>query len=461
MCSVDGRLYLPESRRLKAWGVVIMALAIPGSAWLSNHPLADRWLSGTTSDLIIAAAVFLVSVNLATVGALVLASGLAVLRPWRDPRGRSAAVLLIVGANCGIPVIGFSLLQEDATVSGLADQWVVLAVGVAFLLFVTVIQTFRRSLQWDALSAEEALRRDPRAPVLYLRAFTDDGLMSVRGHNWQDRVLGKAAGALTLTSPEQELAFILQRVGPVVAIGKPGERLPELGAARVYVSHDSWQQTVLEMLERSSLVLARVGASPGVLWELDRVLSRAQRSKVVILVLGSTEDQAAGVRAIESRIGEPLPLVAPPASRFRWLLRLLGADPQRSIGVLVGFDAAGRPLADAIPMTAFGPSDLVRSAMLRPYAGSLRAACRKLFTQKGHEWRDPPSRLVAVTLALIGGGFGGHWWYLGSRRRASRRLLLLPVIWLTMPYAWYEAIRWLLADRRQFEESVAADVARR
>ena len=310
MCSVDGRLYLPENRRVKAWGAVIMALAIPGSAWLSNHPLADRWLSGTTSDLIIAAAVFLVSVNLATVGALVLASGLAVLRPWRDPRGRSAAVLLLVGANCGIPVIGFSLLQEDATVSGLADQWVVLALGVAFLLFVTVIQTFRRSQQWDALSAEEALRRDPRAPVLYLRAFTDDGLMSVRGHNWQDRVLGKAAGALTLTSPEQELAFILQRVGPVVAIGKPGERLPELGAARVYVSHDSWQQTVLEMLERSSLVLARVGASPGVLWELDQVLSRAQRSKVVLLVLGSAEDQAAGVRAIEARIGQPLPLVA-------------------------------------------------------------------------------------------------------------------------------------------------------
>ena len=461
MCSVDGRLYLPESRRLKAWGVVVMALAIPGAAWLSNHPLADRWLSGTTRDLIVAAAIFLVSVNLATVGALVLALGLGVLRPWRDPRGRSAVLLLIAAANCGIPVLGFSLVQEDATVSGLGDLWVVIAVGVALMLFVTVIRTFRRSQQWDALSAEEALRRDPRAPVLYLRAFTDDGLMAIRGHNWQDRVLGKAASALTLTSPEQELAFILQRVGPVVAIGKPGERLPELGAARVYVSHDSWQQTVLEMLERSSLVLARVGASPGVLWELDQVLLRAQRSKVVILVLGSADDQAAGMRAIEARIGEPLPTVATRPVRFRRLLRLIGADPQRSIGILVGFDGDGRPLADAIPMSAYGPSDIVRTVMLRPYAGPLRAACRKLFAWKGHEWRDPPSRLFAVVLALIGGGFGGHWWYLGSRRRASRRLLLLPLLWLTIPYAWYEAIRWVMADRRQFEESVAADIAER
>ena len=67
---------------------------------------------------------------------------------------------------------------------------------------------------------------------------------------------------------------------------------------------------------------------------------------------------------------------------------------------------------------AWSPSDFVRSAMLRPYAG--------------------------------------HWWYLGCRRRATRRLLLLPLIWFTIAYAWYEALQWVLADRRQFEESVAA-----
>ena len=38
--------------------------------------------------------------------------------------------------------------------------------------------------------------------------------------------------------PEQELAVLMGRLGPVVAIGKPGERLPELGAARLYVADD-------------------------------------------------------------------------------------------------------------------------------------------------------------------------------------------------------------------------------
>ena len=78
---------------MKAWGLFLMALAVPGAAWFSNHPLADRWLSGTTRDLAIAVAVFLVSVNLAAIGGLVLAFGLGVMRPWRDPRGRWAAVL--------------------------------------------------------------------------------------------------------------------------------------------------------------------------------------------------------------------------------------------------------------------------------------------------------------------------------------------------------------------------------
>jgi hypothetical protein len=125
--------------------------------------------------------------------------------------------------------------------------------------------------------------------------------------------------------------------------------------------------------------------------------------------------------------------------------------------VLVGFDSAGRPIADVIPAMAFGPSDVARYLMLRPYAASLRAACRKQLSRMGHEWQDPPNRLHAVLLAMLAGWVGGHWWYLGSRRRATRRVLLLPLLWLTIPYAWYEALGWVLADRRQFEESVAVD----
>jgi TM2 domain-containing membrane protein YozV len=456
VCSADGRPYLPEDRRLKAWGLTLMALAGPGIVWLSNREVVNLWLTATTDDLIRVGLVFFVSSNLLVAGAVVLAIGLAAMRPWRDRRGRAAIVLILLAANLGIPVIAFSLVSNDASFEDrVGEVWVVAAALLALLLFIAVMQVFRRSQRWDALTADEALRRDPRAPVVYLRAFTDDGLMAVRGHHWQDRVFGKAAGTLTLTSPEQELAFILQRVGPVVAIGKPGERLPELGAARLYASHDSWQQTVLDMLDRSELVLMRLGSSPGVLWELDRVLALTPRSKSIVLLLGSAPEQRAGLAQIEERIGRPIPVPELPAYRFRRLLAMLSADPHKTIGVLVGFDAHGQPLVESVPGITYGPSDLARTLMFRPYAAPLRATCRRLFTRMGIEWHDAPNRLVAVALAFLLGGLGGHWFYLGERRRALRRLLLLPVIFVTVPYAWFEACRWLLWDRRRFEESVS------
>ena len=47
-----------------------------------------------------------------------------------------------------------------------------------------------------------------------------------------------------ISDPEQELAALLQSVGPVIGIGQPGETLPDLGAARMYVSDDAWRATV-------------------------------------------------------------------------------------------------------------------------------------------------------------------------------------------------------------------------
>jgi hypothetical protein len=280
--------------------------------------------------------------------------------------------------------------------------------------------------------------------------------MVVPWAHWRQRLFGSAMSSLTLTSAEQELAFILNRIGPVIAIGKPGESLPELGAARMYVEHDAWQRTVLEKLDQSALAIVRVGASPGVLWELDQVMSRP-RSKLWILTLGAPDAVAAGVREIEARLGERLDIIPPPKYFLQPVLEFMSPNPHQVIGVLVGFDEAGRPQSHAIPAFTFGFKDMARTSMMRPFAGPLRVASRPLFSWQGREWRDPPNRLVAVVLAVIGGGFGLHWFYLGSRRRAVRRLLLFPVMWLTLPYAWYEALGWVLADRRQFEESVAVD----
>ena len=49
---------------------------------------------------------------------------------------------------------------------------------------------------------------------------------------------------------EERLARTLRKVGPFVAVGDPTERLPLLGAARMYAADEEWQETVDELTAR-------------------------------------------------------------------------------------------------------------------------------------------------------------------------------------------------------------------
>ena len=70
---------------------------------------------------------------------------------------------------------------------------------------------------------------------------------------------------------------MLDGIGPFVAIGDPKEKLPDLGAARLYVS-DEWREVVIELLARVSLVVMRVATTEAVRWELQQVVSRLARN---------------------------------------------------------------------------------------------------------------------------------------------------------------------------------------
>ena len=71
---------------------------------------------------------------------------------------------------------------------------------------------------------------------------------------------------------EDRLARIMHRFGPFVAIGKPGEELPEMGAARMYVGDDDWQAVVSHLLNRpDTLAVLQAGETQGLRWELSRI----------------------------------------------------------------------------------------------------------------------------------------------------------------------------------------------
>lgn len=104
-----------------------------------------------------------------------------------------------------------------------------------------------------------ALRDATRPPVLLLRSFNFDAALMKRG--------------LLPTTMEQNFAYFLadRLKTKVLAIGRPGEFEPPPGAARFYVRHDLWEQTVAATVPLCSLVVWTTGRTAGMQWEIEHL----------------------------------------------------------------------------------------------------------------------------------------------------------------------------------------------
>ena len=120
----------------------------------------------------------------------------------------------------------------------------------------------------DILEPTAVLRRtgDTRKPVLYLRPFSVDVTTSRTGTRGEVRA---------------ESAFLqpLEKLGPVVAIGRPGEsRPPAGGATRIYAEiadiDKDWQRLFHKLLGESAYVVLFAGVTGNVTWEIDQVFRR-------------------------------------------------------------------------------------------------------------------------------------------------------------------------------------------
>jgi hypothetical protein len=136
---------------------------------------------------------------------------------------------------------------------------------IAILAFYFVMRRLK-------LSASQLRQRDRRAPVLILRQFGDDFLES---------------GKMTLGSSatfEHFVAAELNRIGPVVAIGRPGEWLQPLGASRDYLAGPDWRKAVGTAIADAALVLFVLGDSESVLWEFRTTIETRGKARALIVV---------------------------------------------------------------------------------------------------------------------------------------------------------------------------------
>jgi hypothetical protein len=166
-------------------------------------------------------------------------------------------------------------------------------------------------------NAVTVLKEDGRPPVVYLRSFEDDveesliprsGLSVLFGlvlpsdvrrlPLWQRvifelhplRLLRSLSGRVTPTT-ELQLAGYFREFGPFVAIGKPGEKLATVGADRMYVTNEVWQQTVIDLLNRSKYVVLQAAGTKGFLWEVRTVLDSVEPEKILFCLSNFRERQ--------------------------------------------------------------------------------------------------------------------------------------------------------------------------
>ena len=284
-------------RRGSRVGAVAQAVLVAGYATSVNQPFQALWTWDTGPGLALVAVLALSGAVAAVASSRARERFVPAPSPgfsrWlrhRTARLRSKHIWMAAAHVCGIGVLLSVFVVALFTLGGAINsgRWTWFGNLSAFALILLLIVAFSKGMayawriakQYAALQAGEMRRRDTRPPVILLRSFGDDVVGVDRGPTVNTPLSFWDAKALTL---EEVIERALWLAGPVIAIGRPGEKLPPAGAAREYVPDGDWQARVGELIAECRYVSVVAGTSEGLLWEC-RMLSEARAlAKVVVL----------------------------------------------------------------------------------------------------------------------------------------------------------------------------------
>lgn len=216
------------------------------------------------------------------------------LRSFGGERKRWAAPFIVGIAVAAAGFIVLALVQQAMgykvgppapQVAGFAGLW-----------------AFYRTMRHTKPRAAELRAKDPRPPVLILREFSDDAL---------------GAKFNPARSFEHFFTRELDRIGPTISVGRPGERLAPLGAARDYLDTHDWKSVVGTMIDDAAVVAFLLGDSENLLWEFRRTVETRGKGRALVIVpplQDRTEVQlrwARFAKATASAIGPGLPADLP------------------------------------------------------------------------------------------------------------------------------------------------------
>lgn len=264
------------------------------------------------------------------------------------------------------------------------------ALGLVFSLTIYTLATrfLLRGRRLMASSAEDVLARDHRPPVIYLRSFKDD---PTTARTMMGAPIGWAFLFGVIETEEEMLASSLSEIGPVITIGRPGEELRELGAARMYADEAEWHQKVDSLITSARLVVLRLGQTEGFWWEVEESLRKMNPHQLLVFVPYIKDRQAREMvrTRAEALFPKPLPEFVRSDKRGGILGSLRG---------YLYFDLDWTAHYKDLTRKQWTLRTLPRFLGFGKPRVTLKYGLRPVFDQIGVPWTDPPVRWLGTII---------------------------------------------------------------
>jgi hypothetical protein len=186
------------------------------------------------------------------------------------------AVVILVAVTTGMNAES----PDDIAIGDVVGTVVGIGGGIVIIVLAIVsaraANRLRRTANMHlAASAPEAMAEDVRPPVLYLRSFSDEPHTQRihLGRHWDHAFM-----------EEEFLLGAVAKLGPFVAVGHPGDHLPQLGAHRLYVRDAEWTSVVLRLMGEAAAVVIRIGPGEGVAWETRQAVVGLPPERLAFLI---------------------------------------------------------------------------------------------------------------------------------------------------------------------------------
>lgn len=136
-----------------------------------------------------------------------------------------------------------------------------------------------------------AVATDPRAPVLYLRAFYQESTpfawcpkKEMARYTYSPMTEQSWARTFPVTFEQYLGGRFVQELGPFIALGNPADVLPPEGAARGYAADSDWQRHFMSFARAAAAFVMEPSCSGNLRWEIAAIQRHSWQYKLFVII---------------------------------------------------------------------------------------------------------------------------------------------------------------------------------